>query len=378
MKFVSTHLFLCALLAVVQSADCLAQTPSIGESIIILDSKVPVRLSSQTSQSPYKLSSVVDEASVELIRDRYSDGKLKVERQVAMNERGDFVNHGLYRGYSPKGDLLVEGEYTWGQRSGAWMKRLDGAELTHLQSISTGFKPPLMSTTEFVDGKMSIMWVLTDQANRTLAQIELRDGLRHGLSVVYSPTGEVRQQANYQHGVLQGNFAERQDSKSAKEETFVNGRKVIKDVQKSHGGSTKSEYQYLSPVHKIGVADDWDASTLGKLVADGEQTLHGPFATYHANGTAATKGTYRNGLLQGSYEAWHINGEAAVVGQYEAGKQIGEWTWRHPNGMKQAIAKYVDGAPSGKILAWDDSGKAVTKPVGTDERTADQKQKAVR
>src|SRR5215207_7339187 len=43
---------------------------------------------------------------IELVRERYADGKVRVERQVTLNNDGNYVNHGTWKMYSPSGDVV--------------------------------------------------------------------------------------------------------------------------------------------------------------------------------------------------------------------------------------------------------------------------------
>src|SRR5690349_15541026 len=38
---------------------------------------------------------------VEIVRERYADGKVRIERQVTLDADGDYVNHGAWKQYSP-------------------------------------------------------------------------------------------------------------------------------------------------------------------------------------------------------------------------------------------------------------------------------------
>ena len=59
---------------------------------------------------------------VELVRERYLDGKVRIERQVTLNNDGNYVNHGAWKMYSPSGDVVAEGQYNFGERNGMWTR----------------------------------------------------------------------------------------------------------------------------------------------------------------------------------------------------------------------------------------------------------------
>src|SRR3954447_3788861 len=59
---------------------------------------------------------------VELVRERYADGKVRIERQVTLNGDGNYVNHGAWKMYSSTGDVVAEGQYNFGERNGMWTR----------------------------------------------------------------------------------------------------------------------------------------------------------------------------------------------------------------------------------------------------------------
>src|SRR5262245_42382882 len=55
---------------------------------------------------------------VEMVRERYPDGAIKIERQMTLDRDGNYVNHGGWKMFSTNGDVLAEGQYHFGQRVG--------------------------------------------------------------------------------------------------------------------------------------------------------------------------------------------------------------------------------------------------------------------
>ncbi len=67
--------------------------------------------------------SLVDKDSVsELIQERYANGAVKIERQLAQDEVGNFINHGSWKCWDPSGKLISEGQYEHGMREGEWVR----------------------------------------------------------------------------------------------------------------------------------------------------------------------------------------------------------------------------------------------------------------
>src|SRR3954453_13874223 len=100
---------------------------------------------------------------VELVRERYNDGKVRVERQVTLNGDGNYVNHGAWKMYAPSGDVAAEGQYNFGERNGSWTRwsgRKDSPVLN--QFPFKDFKAPFMSQATFNNGKLEGDWIITD------------------------------------------------------------------------------------------------------------------------------------------------------------------------------------------------------------------------
>jgi hypothetical protein len=59
---------------------------------------------------------------VEVIRERYPNGSVKIERGVALDADGNYMNHGMWKLWNEEGTLVAEGQYDMGERTGAWSK----------------------------------------------------------------------------------------------------------------------------------------------------------------------------------------------------------------------------------------------------------------
>ncbi|HVT29619.1 MAG TPA: hypothetical protein VHE81_16500, partial [Lacipirellulaceae bacterium] len=118
---------------------------------------------------------------VELVRERYENGKVRIERQVTLDGNGNYVNHGVWKMYSPSGDVVAEGHYNFGKRDGLWTRwngRNDSPTFRELPF--THFKAPFMSQATFVNGKMDGDWVITDANDRKVMVIPFTAGVRNG------------------------------------------------------------------------------------------------------------------------------------------------------------------------------------------------------
>lgn len=306
---------------------------------------------------------------LERIRERFPDGKVHVERSVVLDNDGNYVNHGDFREFSPKGDLIASGKYVQGIPDGIWFKvclATDSKMFTH--PPFSKFAAPFQSTVSFSKGAMDGVWTIVDKDNRVVSQIELRDGKRQGTSTFYTPSGKILTQAHYSDGVLHGRTLENSmDGRSVRDEIYSNGQRTEVETQYYPNKAIKSVSHYLSAVQKVIEPDNWMTNHMASLKPVGERVLHGVTKTHYENGQQSSESNYDHGQLHGNYASWYPNGEKSVAGKYEHGVQHGSWVWRHPNGMKRAVAEFVDGQISGKVLAWNDQGKAMThealKPI---------------
>jgi antitoxin component YwqK of YwqJK toxin-antitoxin module len=70
---------------------------------------------------------------------------------------------------------------------------------------------------------------------------------------------------------------------------------------------------------------------------------------------------YKNGQLDGELKEYFDFGGTKTIGQYTADKKVGIWQEYHPNGQKMAFTRYKNGAKHGWCMAFDESGKEVSK-----------------
>ncbi|MCC6507936.1 MAG: hypothetical protein IT423_02435 [Pirellulaceae bacterium] len=324
-------------------------------------SSKPVALISSSGSRAQRLSPI--DGGSETVRDRYANGKLRVERAVTLDAEGNYTNHGDYREYSDKGDLLVTGSYQLGQRTGVWAKFMQPGDAKLLTSYPfSKLRAPFTSTVEFEANEMNGVWVIADRDKRVACQIQLSHGVRHGTFTLFHPNGQTFMQAEYSQGVLNGmSFEKNTEGKLVREDHYTAGQRQTVETEHYNNKSVKSVMRYLTAAQQVVTSDNWETTTLASYAAPTSRQLHGDFVTYHENGQVSTKGAYVHGKLNGIYESWYRTGEVSATGAYVDGVQSGDWIWRHANGMKRALATYADGKIQGEPRAWDEQGKAVSK-----------------
>ncbi len=298
--------------------------------------------------------------SSDIVREQLTNGR--VERQVALDPQGNFVNHGSYTQFDRSGKVLLTGQYRMGVRIGVWTKNVTdrNAPVLKVYPFSNG-KLPIKSTVEFVDGKMHGSWSIEDADNRVLSQIDFSHGVRSGKSVWLHPSGGVYRHCEYSNGHLDGPFIELDiKGKTVREIAFVSGKRTSSDVEYFKNRTKKAEYSvWITMISQS--QDDFDSLTFYEPQASKETVRHGEFTVYHANGKPQMRGNYERGELSGPSESWYADGQRESLGEYSNGSQTGKWTWWHANGMRKAEAVFRDGQVDGEMLTWDETGNKTNK-----------------
>lgn len=87
-----------------------------------------------------------------------------------------------------------------------------------------------------------------------------------------------------------------------------------------------------------------------------EPVPHGPWRTWHEDGSLATAGHYAHGLLHGDFSRWHPNGAPAAHGRYVRGEQDGTWTTWDEEGRLVSSGPLSSGVRNGTWTSWHPSG----------------------
>ena len=278
----------------------------------ILNSEEPNLLSTEF-QSDFE-----PQKSDELVVERYSDGSVKVERQVSLNEDGDFVNNGLFRALDQRGDYQGAGEFRMGQRHGQWERvftRKEGNVLT--EDAQKGFTPPFKSIASFDNGQLDGDWTISDAEDRVLMQWHFVRGRREGAWIWFSPNAAIRKQVTYENGQVSSNIVASDGDGNLKVlHPYLDGRELVPAVVSYGRGRKKYEGQILNPREITEVNVDWWNGVIEALVVKTEEQedRHGQWQFWHANGTLSRQGTYDRGQRVGMFTWWHANGQTKAQG----------------------------------------------------------------
>lgn len=295
----------------------------------------------------------------EIVRERYPDGRVSIERQVALDENQNYVNHGAWTSFDPSGAKLVSGQYRWGQPHGMWTRWYRGHETPLLQELPySQFKPPFVSQATFRDGELDGVWSIFDANQQKISEINFSRGRRSGPAVWWYPSGGKMRELAFVDNLLQGEATfYRTNGQVARRERYERGHKIDRLVQRHPQGGVESEGMFRYPQIVMISEDNWWQMELATFEVQGEGTKEGEWTVYYPNGQKRLVGTFKDDQPVGQFTWWHETGQRALAGAYdEGGSRRGEWTWWHPNGMKMTQGEFHLDSPRGMWASWDSEG----------------------
>ncbi|MEO2050069.1 MAG: toxin-antitoxin system YwqK family antitoxin [Pirellulales bacterium] len=181
--------------------------------------------------------------------DKYTDGTMRVQREVIRLSNDRFVNDGTYREFYPDGQPFSEGSYKRGILNGQWKYWHDNGQLC--------------KTIIFKDGVPDGSWEVFHKDGTRMSSKTYEKGLRQGNWVRYFEDGEtMKTEESYTLGKLQG----------ARTSYFPNGQKR----QESHFKNSQLN----------GLMTEWDEA--GNKVAEVlfvEGKINGKMVRWRADGT---------------------------------------------------------------------------------------------
>lgn len=325
-----------------------------------LDAAVLDSLTAGGARTMRPTSAASEPVEVETIRERYPNRSVKIEREVTQDEQGNYVNHGSWKMWDERGNLVAEGRYEMGAKTGRWTRwhRRGDSPLFNTLPFSQGYEPYVAQAT-FENDLLHGDWTIYDSKQRPLSRISFANGERHGPATLWLPSGQVVRQANYLHGDLDGEISEMgKDGKLSKTAVYQQGRRLAEKVtyfKGSRARQTEATYLFAKLVPKT-KDNFWDAR-FAEYEPLGNDERHGPWTTWYENGQVQIQGEYRHDQPVGQFTWWHPNGQKYAQGEYVDGRQHGVWHWWHRNGQKWTEGEYRNGEQTGQWSSWSETGR---------------------
>ncbi len=300
---------------------------------------------------------------IEWIRQRYPDGKVQVEREVAQDADGNYFNHGNWRLFNQTGQVLAEGLFQKGLMEGPWQRwhNTNDAAIFTIAPFNQ-YQAPFLSTATFHRGKLDGVWNIYDQNRRKIMEITYREGQRHGLAIWWFPNGVKMREVAFNQGVIDGPLMEwDQQNKATRNEEYIRGQKVVIDSKQFPNQQKQFEQYFLDAQLELDGLDQWWEAKPAPFKSKGERYAHGPIQLWYENGQPQMSGQFTKGSRDGQFTWWHRNGQKHLQGQFEAGAKTGQWIWWHGNGFKATQGTYVTDSPQGEWVWWTEEGTIASR-----------------
>lgn len=179
----------------------------------------------------------------ETVTEKFPDGKVRIERDIAHFSDNHFEAHGKYREFYPSGKVFVEGQYNRGRQDGEWVYYFDNGQINRKASYKDG-KPDgalevfradgtLAAKRGFSDGQRDGDWITYDATGKTpVSEEHYVQGKANGVWKYWHDNGKLRHEINLKDGQRDGLTTEWDDQGEKRfEATFVEG--------KLHGTATR-------------------------------------------------------------------------------------------------------------------------------------------
>jgi antitoxin component YwqK of YwqJK toxin-antitoxin module len=151
----------------------------------------------------------------EMIPEKYPDGTLRVERQVAHFSDNHIEADGAYREFYPNGKLFVEGQYQRGRQHGEWTYYFEDGKVNRKVIYNNGqpdgawdvFRADgtLLAKRSFKNGIRDGEWITYDETGKKpLREEHYVKSKADGVWKVWFPSGKLKQQVGFKEGMRHG------------------------------------------------------------------------------------------------------------------------------------------------------------------------------
>lgn len=321
---------------------------------------IEMSTSSDSAKPSTPDAAIVGNNETETVTERYANGNIRIERQVALDAEGNYVNHGTYAEYGQNGKLLRCGEFSQGKQHGKWQQYFeDGRGRLFSGKLEHQFVGPFVSEATFAEGVLHGSWRIKNHSGKII-EWSFDRGIRSGTSTWWYPNGEKRLEVTYRNGRMDGDLREwSPEGKLISRIPFTDGRRLVKKVEWFAPGQKSYEGYYLTVQDVVQPNYDWWNTTAKTtpVAQVGQDQKHGVWIAWYSNGKRRIEAQYEHDRPVGTFTWWYENGQKQAEGQYKTGIKHGAWTTWHANGLKESTCEYRDGTLVGKWMRWDPSGK---------------------
>ena len=249
---------------------------------------------------------------LEVVKENYPTGQIKIERSVYRDATGTIVNHGLFTMYAIDGTKIGGGEMRHGKRQGHWARtfRKEDSLLFQVGPLSL-HSGPFFSEADFVDGEIEGAWTIKSANGAVISSWGFSGGRQQGDWVWNYSSGRPEFRTQYTSGKQHG-IAEQYDPTGKVVETkrYIDGRELVRQSFTYPNGVISCEGTFLTAREKLQTTYDWwqgQAETLFYGYVGGREK-HGKFVWNYPSGRKKIEGEYTLGQLSGTWTFYNEDG----------------------------------------------------------------------
>ena len=335
----------------------------------------------------------------------YENSKLK-----SVGKRTNLKLDSIWVFYNEDGSISKKIQYLQGQKNGY-------TETYH--NINDSVKNILLSKELYLDNLLNGTSYIYDDNSKLTKIIKYVDGKKHGLSKDFSadstvittyeyykgyylkrekinrintnnkkdglwknyyPNDNVKMEAYYQNGELNGFYREFDTrGKIIVEIKYENGQEITETEQEIQNIDyreklDKNDNVIYSGTYKdslpIGIHREFDSKgkitnawiynekgiILGEGIVDKKGKKQGEWSFFYENGDVKSKGEFKNDKEIGNWKYFFSGGLIEQKGRYIKGKPDGLWEWFYASGKKRRTGNFYKGKEDGLSIEYSEDG----------------------
>ena len=249
-------------------------------------------------------SGILDMGKLEMVTERYADGKIKVEREVGQDAAGNYCQSRARTSSTPppaKSSRRANSSTASSRGSGPSSSPRTKATSSPQARTNSGRdrSPPRPRSRTAASTALGPSRTATA---RSIIQWNFDNGTRSGTWTWWHSNGQKRLEATYVNGALNGDVMEwDRDGKTLNQNTYIDGKCVVKTIGWYTLGQKHFEGTYLRTPNMPQATYDWWNSQdrhLGQRPAGPDQQ-HGLWTEWYPSGNKMTEGQYDRGIRRG-------------------------------------------------------------------------------
>jgi uncharacterized protein len=244
----------------------------------------------------------------------YSNSQLRMEGEFFAG-----LNHGEWIYYHPNGKIKSKGSYFHGEKTGLW----ESFDIFGNKFITYNYQFDLENGLKY--------WYYNN--GNIESEINNYEDNRHGKSVYYAKTGEIREVRYYLHGYYVGYSYLNAENQLVDTIFLENGNGSVKAFYPN--GNVSTEYTFLNGDY------------------------HGSYKIYYPGGSLQETRNYNYGNQIDSVCMYYSDGKLFQVINYCSGDRCGERKEYNPDESLRCIENYRNGVLHGLCEYYDCTGKLI-------------------